>query len=128
MKLKSMEPRSYKFYKEDWTNKWFVDLPEWEGPKSELEMVCGADTMLDIIAQGNDVVHLRISDKPFTLTDTEPIETNAYTLTKIEDTPDIGGAKYLMKEWYGFEYNLEMWLCHVTEFVFGYLPETIYIA
>lgn len=108
-----------KFYK-DTDNKWYVDLPEWTGEKWELEMVFGADTMLEIAAQGEDVVHLSISIE-------KPEADGANTLTKIRDTPDVGGALYLMKEFRGHEYNLEVWLCHVTSFVFGSLPETIYI-
>ncbi len=107
-----------RFYKEI-SGRWYADLPDWGGSKADLEMVCGADTMLEIIAQDNDEVYLRLSLE-------EPSELNN-TLTKIKDTPDIGGATYLMKEWYGFEYNLEIWLCDVTRFVFGSLPEIIYI-
>lgn len=119
-------PTSFKFYK-DTDSKWYVDYPAWTGAKWELEMVCGADMMLEIIAQGEDVVYLTMALEPFEL-DTEPIKTKAFTLTKIQNTPDLGGATYMLKEWYGIEYNLEMWLCHVTEFVFGSLPETIYIG
>ena len=122
-----MEPKRYKFVKED-TGKWYVDLPEWEGEKWELEMVCGADTMLDLIAQGEDFVWLTLSLEPFVLHDTEPIETNSFELKKIKDTPDIGGALYLLKEFYGIEYNLEIWLCEVLRFIFGSIPDIIYIA
>ncbi len=45
------------FEKEE-NNNWYVVLPEWEGSKEELQMVSGADTMLDIIAQGNTTVIL----------------------------------------------------------------------
>lgn len=30
----------FRFYKEE-THRWYVDLPEWEGPKAALEMVDG---------------------------------------------------------------------------------------
>jgi len=88
--------------------RWFIDYPEWKGDKWELEMVCGADTMLDIIAghPTHKEVYLSMSLKPF-IAKTEPIETLSYPLTKIEDTPDIGGARYFLKEWYGEELNLE---------------------
>ena len=33
-----------KFYKEE--GKWYIDIP-WDGDKSELEMVMGADVLLD---------------------------------------------------------------------------------
>jgi len=107
-----------RFYKET-SDRWYADLPEWEGSKADLEMVCGADTMLDIMAQGENEVYLRLSLE-------EPTELSN-TLIKIKDTPDIGGATYLMKDWKWIEYNLEIWLCDVTRFVFGSLPEIIYI-
>jgi hypothetical protein len=42
--------------------RWYVDLPEWDGPQDDLEMVMGADTLLDIISQGSDSVRIQISD------------------------------------------------------------------
>jgi len=82
-----MELKRYKFIKED-TGKWYVDLPEWEGEKWELEMVCGADTMLDLISQGEDNAYLTLSLEHFKLED----ESDCFELSKIKDTPDIGGA------------------------------------
>jgi uncharacterized protein DUF6717 len=119
--------KKFKFIKEN-TGKWYIDLPEWPGEKWELEMVCGADTMLDIISQGEDFVYLTLSLEPFNVSGTDEIYQCASSLTKINDTPDIGGALYLLKIYKTIEYNIEVWLCHVTEFVFGSMPETIYIA
>jgi len=107
-----------RFYK-DIDNKWYADYKEWTGEKWELEMVCGADTMLDIISQGDDECYLTMSLEPFE---------NNNKLVKIKDTPDIGGALYLLKDWKGFEYNMEVWLCHVVSHVFGKIPDIIYIA
>jgi hypothetical protein len=42
--------RTIRFYKEP-DSTWFADIPEWEGEKWELEMVMGADMMLEILAQ-----------------------------------------------------------------------------
>ncbi len=109
--------RIFTFNKEQ-LNRWFVDLPEWTGSKSELEMIMGADDMLNIISQGESKVFLNISLEPFDGCD---------ILEKIEDTPGIGGAYYMMKSYKGIEYNLKLWLCEVTRFVFGNLPEKIYI-
>ena len=36
---------AYRFNKED--GKWYIDLPDWTGTKGELQMVGGADTLLD---------------------------------------------------------------------------------
>lgn len=121
-----MKSKSFKFFKNKF-NEWYIDLPEWKGEQWELEMVAGADDFLEIVAQGNDEAFIQMSLEPFVLF-TEPIETNAFTLIKTKDTPDIGGANYLLTEWYGTKYNLELWLCHVTEFVFGKMPDVIYIG
>ena len=37
-----------KFNKES-NGKWYIDLPKWKGKKSALQMVCGADKLLDLI-------------------------------------------------------------------------------
>ncbi len=36
--------KKFKFNKEA-QNRWYIELPEWTGSKSELEMVFGADTL-----------------------------------------------------------------------------------
>jgi hypothetical protein len=103
----------YTFNKEE-DGKWYVDLPSWEGDKEELEMVMGADTMLDIISQGDNTVRLYFSEEYF--------EPSNYTLTFKYEEND-GGWYNLASDLFSFE----VWLCHVTKFVFGYLPKTIYI-
>lgn len=108
--------QNLKFYKTE-TNRWYVDLPSWEGSQAELEMVCGADYMLEIIAQGEDEVYLNMSLEPFN---------NCETLEKIEDTPSIGGATYLMKTYKGYDFYLTIWLCEVTRFALGDIPQFIY--
>lgn len=108
---------NYKFYL-DTDNRWYVDIPAYPGPKAELEMVCGADTMLKLLAQDENEIYLSFADKPLH---------NCIVLTKIKDTPDVGGAEYLFTSYMGVDYNLNVWLCDVTKWVFGYLPNTIYI-
>jgi len=107
----------YKFLKET-TGRWYIDLPEWTGPKAELEMVEGADTMLDHVAEGSDHVDLFMSETPFD-------NATAITLTK-DLTGDIGGGMYLLGTYNYVTLNQEMWLCGVTNFVFGHLPPVIY--
>lgn len=108
---------TYRFYKTI-ENRWYVDLPQWTGSIDDLEMVCGADVMLDIMSQGEGEIKLTMSD--------ERID-NASILMKHNDTPEIGGAEYIFTSWKGIEYNMNIWLCGVTEYVFGYLPNTIYV-
>lgn len=117
-----MNLRSFKFVK-DIDSSWYIDLPEWEGDRSDLQMVSGADTMLDIIAQGEDVVHLYISDELFAGSD------KIFNLKFIRKADELNnGAYYNLHQYGGIEMNLEVWLCDVTKFVFGHFPDIIYIA
>jgi len=111
--------KKYKFYK-DPDNKWYVDLPEWTGTKAQLEMVIGADTMLEYMAEGNNEVNTYISEYYFE---------GADVLEFIRETPEVGdGSLYIFKKYRGIEINLEVWLCSVTIFVFnGIYPKRIYI-
>ena len=93
--------------------RWYVDLPTWDGDKSELEMVLGADTMLDIISQGDEEVHLFISEEPFDHT---------FELSFVKE--EYEGASYVLSSEL---YNFNVWLCHVTKFVFEHFPQKIYI-
>lgn len=105
--------RKFKFELDE--NKWYVVLPEWKGERDELEMVLGADTMLDIISQGETTVTLTISE---TL-----LDEYRFALHYKED--ESGGAMYLLVS---DRYEFDVWLCHVTKFVYGYLPKSLYIC
>lgn len=82
-------------------------------------MVDGADTMLEMMAGNESSVTLTISEQYF-----EGAE--LVTLTEKCD-PYIGGGYYVMKHYEGQDINKTMWLCQVTEFVFGKLPEKIFV-
>lgn len=102
------------FYKQT-DQRWFVDLPEWKGDKDDLEMVMGADTMLDILSQGENKISLYVSIEPF--------NNYQYILTLKEEIYD-GGLYDLSSD----NHNFEVWLCSVTKFVFNYLPKKIYLS
>lgn len=104
--------RCLKFYKEK--ERWFVDLPEWTGSKDDLEMVMGADTMLDYISPENNEVWLSLS--------TEPFENYEFLLTFKEEIYDGGTYKLTSKN-----FDLDVWLCEVTKFVFNEFPKKIYL-
>jgi len=111
---------NYKFYKEE-DNRWYIDLPEWTGSKADLEMVGGADTMLDYMAEGEFSVTLSISET----------EIDGYDLLSfVRETIEWeNGAFYFLKAYNGIELNLEVWLCDVTRFVFnGNFPKELYIC
>src|SRR6187551_795017 len=97
--------KTYKFIKTG--RDWYIDLPEYieqGGSIGDLQMVDGADKMLDMMAEGK----------------------NSVTLTEKCD-PYIGGGYYIMKQYEGQEINRTMWLCQVTEFVFGDIPPLIFV-
>ena len=94
------------------SGRWYIYLPDWGGPKAALEMVAGADTLLDSLCNGEDTVILYVDTKLFSDADK--------TLTY--ETPQVNGdgAFYLT------ETSERVWLCGVTEFVFGVMPPKIF--
>lgn len=114
-----INPSAYSFSKEP-DGRWYIDLPGYKGPKADLEMVSGADTMLDYVGEGHDNVKLILSEHPFEGSD---------VLKLIHDysSQTGGGGIYFLDSYNGVTLNQEMWLCEVTEWVFGKLPKEIYL-
>jgi hypothetical protein len=111
-KLKNKIMKNLKFEKES-DGKWYVVLPEWEGAHNELEMVAGADFLLDYLSKDKVTCELNVSE--------EPLE-NAIELVK--DRNASGGAVYMVKN---CPIVAQVWLCHVTKFVYdGRLPDALY--
>ena len=101
---------AYRFNKEQ--GNWYIDLPEWTGTKAELQMVGGADTLLDHLSNNGDTVLVELS------TDKE-CPKGFETLKRIIQTPPNGCIYHL-----GFT---PVWLCNVTKFVFdGKFPKRIH--
>lgn len=96
------------FNKEE--NNWYIDIPEWKGHKSELQMVMGADTMLDEISKGKNKVSMYASLHYFD-------SAEAMQLSRIE----FDGATYVFR-------GKEMWLCEVTKSIFGSFPNYLYVS
>ena len=112
--------KTYKFIKTG--QDWYIDLPEYieqGGSAGDLQMVDGADKMLDMMAEGKNSVTLNIAREQFEGAD-------ILILTEKCD-PYIGGGYYIMKQYEGQEINRTMWLCQVTEFVFGDIPPLIFV-
>ena len=42
--------------------RWYVELPEWPGNHAELEMVAGADTLLEKLANGKRSVNIELEE------------------------------------------------------------------
>jgi hypothetical protein len=111
--------RTFKFYKEA-DNRWYAELPEWEGSKAELEMVLGADTMLEYMAEGNNSVFVCISEKEFEGAD----KLEFIRLAKEFDN----GAHYKLNKYRGIDINLKVWLCDVLKFVYNSFPNALYVS
>lgn len=91
---------------------WYIILPEWKGSKADLAMVSGADTLLDQLSNYTNSVSIEVS--------LEPIYDSSIHLSKVRNCW-FNGADYITCSGH------KLWLCNVTKFVFGDLPNNIYI-
>ena len=94
------------------SNKWFIDIP-WDGDVNDLQMVCGADVLLDTLSNGNFFVILNVS--------TEELN-ESFVLNKKCD--DEFGCFYSC---YTYEFKGEIWLCNVTKHLFHEFPIKFYV-
>lgn len=108
----------FRFYK-DANGEWFIDIPEWNGPKAELEMVEGADSMLDIVSENTNECFLKMSDQSF-----HGAEELRLERARIQNHG--GGGDYLLEKYQSETIKHKMWLCEVTRHVFNGLPNIIY--
>lgn len=97
--------------------RWYVVLPEYEGDPEDLEMVEGADKMLDALTEDGLYVTLMVDLE-------EPSDGEYFTL-EMKSHDDYGGY-YNVKNCQQFS-NM-VWLCNVVHFVFGEHPEAIYCS
>ena len=100
------------FAKEDGV--WYAQVKGWPGPKAMCAMVDGADTFLDHLSGNGDRVRVVLSRSP---------QAGYAPLTYLAPHPAGDGAYYTV-DLNGAEHR--MWLCGVTEFVFGAMPDRIY--
>jgi hypothetical protein len=109
---------TYTFFKEN--GGWHVHLPETKaGRQADLDLVDGADTMLNLMSDGSDEVTLTLNTEPFE---------NAEMLELLHPCkPFLKGGYYLMREHDGKQVNYGMWISDVTQVVFGDVPEKIYV-
>ncbi len=95
--------------------RWYVVFPEYEGDHADLEMVDGADKMLDALTEDGLYATLNVELE-------EPTDGDYFTL-EIE-AHDEDGAFYNVKNCDKFEGTV--WLCNVVHEFFGNHPDTIY--
>ena len=115
-------------------NRWYIDLPLWLGPSSSLEMIWGADDLLNRISDGSNKVTLELSTRKFKGYDDVLDRVAKMTELTDEDGSNAGygrfdGAVYEVRNKHiknkiVTENNL--WLCGVTLFVFLRYPKHIY--
>ena len=102
---------------------WYIDLPEYlraGGKREDLQMVAGADEILDFYAGNNSSVSMLIDTVPFKGAD-------RLHLLSTADPQLEGGAYYAVYTSEGKSIHGQIWLCGVLLFVFGEIPENIYI-
>ena len=120
-------------------DRWYIDLPNWPWKKANLEMVSGADKLLDILSKGKDRVTLLVkpSSKPMDETEFQELKQDGWLELTQTQSSLTGGATYTARG-----NNLErfvrrhpltgevsqrtLWLCPVTLFVFGHYPKYFY--
>ena len=101
-----------RFYKVDFM--WYADVKGWPGPKAMLLMVDGADTFLDYLSNNGNEITLDLSLNP----------KQGYDVLNYRfPHPGNDGAYYSTQM--GSKEHI-LWLCGVTEFVFGYMPEEVW--
>ncbi len=108
------ETRVFDFVKD--FGKWYIELPEYDGSREDLRMVAGADTWLDRLSDDSNRVTMKISVS-------EVLENK---IDKLFEVPVFGGAYYIARKLNGRQVRHRMWLCPVTQFVFGEYPGAIY--
>lgn len=107
--------KELKFYKAP-AGTWWLDSPEYilqGGDPRELQMVAGADDLLDILSEDGGEVKLQVVEQ----------KTKGFNeLKRCDEIPTISGKYY-----FDDSTDLLLWLCPVTMWVFGGIyPETIY--
>ena len=115
---------------------WYADLPEFLeqglGSKNNLLMVDGADSFLDLLSENGEEVSLDISETEFAgyLAKLDRISwgKNQELLDDVGHEPVEYGAYYEVNELNEKAFSHHLWLCPVTEFVFGRYPEEMWVS
>lgn len=110
-------------FDKDPDGKWFVNLPEYPGPREDLQMVAGADLLLDTFSNGFSKVYLKVSNKRFwgdSLLVKNPWQSESgqiYDVKRIK----VGTFMHVPD---GLD---QIWLCDVLKYVFkGKFPKKIH--
>jgi len=110
--------RKIRFYK-NLSDEWYADIPEWDGDPADLQMVEGADELLNWITGQGSSCELIMADEYLN-------EADVLELVYVREANLGGGGDYILENFRGRVVNHKLWFCHVTIFVFKQLPEKIY--
>jgi len=117
--------KTYRFYNRPCPitgdSNWYIDLKFFPFNKEWLKMVAGADTLLDMLAEGNKEIYLDV--------DTYPIPFSDGYLEKHFSSGWKYGAIYFSREGFikrGVSTIDSVWLCPATLWVFWRYPRKIY--
>lgn len=104
--------------------RWYVDFQNWPLSHDNLEMVAGADDLLDILNNGTNHVSLQVYTKRPKEYDIE--------LKKVHSALTKGAFYTLETPLNGWEKSnsvrrKQLWLCPVTLTVLGQYPQQIYL-
>ena len=100
---------------EKWEDgRWFVVLPDYNGPQEDLEMVDGADKFLDVLTTDGLYVNVEVSLEYYP---------DMYHLHLVKHD-ELGRTYEVMN--HGRFLDKDIWLCNVVHFLFGEHPEEIY--
>lgn len=99
---------------EKWEDgRWFIVFPEYEGDQEDLEMVDGADKLLDFLTVDGLYVNLKVDIE----------EQPGWSILQLIAHDELGGT-YQVNTVGNFEGDI--WLCNVVHDVLGEHPDTIY--
>jgi hypothetical protein len=98
-------------------DEWFVDLPDYPGNKEDLQMVGGADILLDVYSGNTSNVSLFVNTDGIQYGDT----------LKYLERANFDGKEYGAFYIWNDQTNDPIWLCDVVEWLFGGFPPVIYL-
>lgn len=110
------------FVKEDNGN-WYIDLPQWKGSHGNLQMVAGADRLLDYLLSDGNRVEVQVVKSRDRIREYENNDMSI-KCRRVDDN-SVYGATYTVLDLENHEDK--MWICPVTLFVLGEYPQYLYI-
>ena len=113
-----MAIRNFHFYKNK-GGQWYLNWPAWQGDPDDLQMVEGADEWLDLISNNAQEIDVSIALDVFN-------GSEVLNLVRLKEENLGGGGIYQLQYFADKQVDLTLWLCKVTEVIFGLIPSQIY--